>query len=141
MAAEGGAPQPKEFRKIAVFCGASSGSSPVYIEAAKALGEEMVRRGIGLVYGGRCTPNWLRCVADQQILRCRLLQPLAGTRVEAQPAQHVRSLHSKRNCAVACKACVATSTVAPYLARRPPSLAACLQLDALPPWLQAATWD
>ena len=62
MAAEDGAPQPKEFRKIAVFCGASSGSSPVYVEAAKALGEEMVRRGIGLVYGGKCTPGcavWL----------------------------------------------------------------------------------
>lgn len=38
--------------KIAVFCGASAGSSPEYVAAAKALGEEMARRGIGLVYGG-----------------------------------------------------------------------------------------
>ncbi|PRW58826.1 cytokinin riboside 5 -monophosphate phosphoribohydrolase LOG8 [Chlorella sorokiniana] len=52
MAAENGASETKQFKKIAVFCGASSGSSPVYVEAAKALGEEMVRRGIGLVYGG-----------------------------------------------------------------------------------------
>ncbi len=52
MAAENGGLQPREFKKIAVFCGASSGGSPVYVEAAKALGEEMVRRGIGLVYGG-----------------------------------------------------------------------------------------
>jgi uncharacterized protein (TIGR00730 family) len=41
-----------QFKKIAVFCGASSGSDPVYIECAKKLGEEMVRRKIGLVYGG-----------------------------------------------------------------------------------------
>ncbi|KAI7839678.1 hypothetical protein COHA_006487 [Chlorella ohadii] len=52
MAAENGGLQPREFKKIAVFCGASSGGSPVYVEAARALGEEMVRRGIGLVYGG-----------------------------------------------------------------------------------------
>lgn len=38
--------------KIAVFCGASAGNSPEYVAAAKALGEEMARRGIGLVYGG-----------------------------------------------------------------------------------------
>lgn len=41
-----------DIRKIAVFCGASSGTNPVYIQAARALGEEMVRRRIGLVYGG-----------------------------------------------------------------------------------------
>lgn len=41
-----------EFKKIAVFCGASSGTNPVYIQCAKQLGEEMVRRKIGLVYGG-----------------------------------------------------------------------------------------
>ncbi len=44
--------QMPEFKKIAVFCGASSGSDPVYIECARKLGEEMVRRNIGLVYGG-----------------------------------------------------------------------------------------
>ncbi|KAL4860244.1 hypothetical protein ACK3TF_000429 [Chlorella vulgaris] len=40
------------FRRIAVFCGASSGSSPMYVDAAAALGAEMAARGIGLVYGG-----------------------------------------------------------------------------------------
>ena len=43
---------PREFKKIAVFCGASSGSNPVYLQCARQLGEEMVRRRIGLVYGG-----------------------------------------------------------------------------------------
>ncbi len=42
-------------RKIAVFCGASSGNSPEYVECARQLGQEMVRRGIGLVYGGGLT--------------------------------------------------------------------------------------
>lgn len=44
--------QPRTFRRVAVFCGASSGTSPVYIEAARALGHELVKRNIGLVYGG-----------------------------------------------------------------------------------------
>lgn len=42
----------RRFNKIAVFCGASSGSKPEYLECAKALGAEMVKRDIGLVYGG-----------------------------------------------------------------------------------------
>ena len=42
----------RQLNKIAVFCGASSGTSPEYVAAARALGEEMVARGIGLVYGG-----------------------------------------------------------------------------------------
>lgn len=41
-----------KIEKIAVFCGASSGNRDEYLEAARALGEEMVRRKIGLVYGG-----------------------------------------------------------------------------------------
>lgn len=45
--------QVPTFRRIAVFCGASSGSSPMYVEAAAALGAEMAARGIGLVYGVR----------------------------------------------------------------------------------------
>jgi predicted Rossmann-fold nucleotide-binding protein len=45
------APPVRRFKKIAVFCGASSGSNPVYIQAAQQLGEEMAARGIGLVYG------------------------------------------------------------------------------------------
>jgi hypothetical protein len=42
-------------RRIAVFCGASSGNSPEYMEGARQLGQEMVRRGIGLVYGGKAS--------------------------------------------------------------------------------------
>lgn len=35
-----------------MFCGASSGNGEQYLQAARALGEELVRRDIGLVYGG-----------------------------------------------------------------------------------------
>lgn len=38
--------------RVCVFCGASSGRRPLYAEAARAFGEELARRGIGLVYGG-----------------------------------------------------------------------------------------
>jgi uncharacterized protein (TIGR00730 family) len=39
---------------ICVFCGSSTGGQAEYREAAVALGREMVRRKIGLVYGGGC---------------------------------------------------------------------------------------
>jgi uncharacterized protein (TIGR00730 family) len=38
--------------RVCVFCGASSGRTPQYATAARAFGEELARRGIGLVYGG-----------------------------------------------------------------------------------------
>lgn len=39
-------------RRYCVFCGSSAGRRPLYADAARALGAEFVRRGIGLVYGG-----------------------------------------------------------------------------------------
>lgn len=36
----------------AVFCGSSHGDDPAYTRAAERLGEEMVKRNVGLVYGG-----------------------------------------------------------------------------------------
>ncbi|MEC0372897.1 TIGR00730 family Rossman fold protein [Paenibacillus chibensis] len=39
-------------KSVAVFCGSSTGASPVYVEGAKQLGKELARRGITLVYGG-----------------------------------------------------------------------------------------
>src|SRR4051794_4243864 len=37
---------------ICVFCGSAAGTSPAYAEAARHVGEELARRGVGLVYGG-----------------------------------------------------------------------------------------
>ncbi|MEG1041219.1 TIGR00730 family Rossman fold protein [Pseudomonas sp. NUPR-001] len=39
-------------RSVCVFCGASSGVSPAYREAAIALGQAIAQRGLTLVYGG-----------------------------------------------------------------------------------------
>lgn len=39
-------------KRLAVYCGSSMGSDPAFAETAQALGAEMARRGIGLVYGG-----------------------------------------------------------------------------------------
>ena len=39
-------------RRVCVFCGSSSGASPVYLEAARAMGRTLAGRGLGLVYGG-----------------------------------------------------------------------------------------
>jgi uncharacterized protein (TIGR00730 family) len=38
--------------RICVFCGASPGREPEYLAAARAVGEGLAQRGIGLVYGG-----------------------------------------------------------------------------------------
>ena len=38
--------------RVCVFCGASAGSRPAYASAARALGESIAARGLGLVYGG-----------------------------------------------------------------------------------------
>lgn len=39
-------------RRICVFCGSSPGARPAYADAARALGREIVTRGMSLVYGG-----------------------------------------------------------------------------------------
>ena len=39
-------------QRICVFAGSSSGSRPEYLAAARELGQALVRRHVGLVYGG-----------------------------------------------------------------------------------------
>ncbi len=38
--------------RVCVFCGSANGTREVYAEAARALARGLVRRGIGVVYGG-----------------------------------------------------------------------------------------
>jgi hypothetical protein len=38
--------------RVVVFCGSSTGTDPLYRTAAAAMGNELVRLGLGLVYGG-----------------------------------------------------------------------------------------
>ncbi|SEA56081.1 hypothetical protein SAMN05192529_12818 [Arachidicoccus rhizosphaerae] len=41
-----------QLQNITVFCGSSSGQDNIYMEQAYALGTELAKRGIGLIYGG-----------------------------------------------------------------------------------------
>ncbi|RME65222.1 MAG: TIGR00730 family Rossman fold protein, partial [Caldilineae bacterium] len=41
-----------ELSRVCVYCGASNGVNGEYVEAAAALGAELARRRLGLVYGG-----------------------------------------------------------------------------------------
>jgi hypothetical protein len=38
--------------RICVFCGSSTGRSQQYVSAARTVGRQLARRGVGLVYGG-----------------------------------------------------------------------------------------
>lgn len=39
-------------KRLAVYCGSASPINPVYVEAARSVGEALATSGIGLVYGG-----------------------------------------------------------------------------------------
>lgn len=54
-------------KRICVFCGSSSGARPAYLEAARNLGQALVRRNIGLVYGGGSV-GLMGAVADAVLL-------------------------------------------------------------------------
>lgn len=50
-------------KTIAVYCGASTGNNPIYMEQARELGEALALNGIDLVYGG-ATVGCMGAVAD-----------------------------------------------------------------------------
>ena len=39
-------------KRLAIYCGSATPADPIYVEAAAAIGAELARRGIGVVYGG-----------------------------------------------------------------------------------------
>ncbi|MFD0738047.1 TIGR00730 family Rossman fold protein [Lysobacter koreensis] len=39
-------------RTVCVYCGSNAGSKPIYAQRATALGTQLARQGLGLVYGG-----------------------------------------------------------------------------------------
>ena len=49
---EAGTGRTAGFRRVCVFCGSTVGTRPAYAAAARELGQEVARRGLGLVYGG-----------------------------------------------------------------------------------------
>lgn len=81
-----------KFKKVAVFCGASSGTNPAYKECARALGQELVRRRIGLVYGGGlCRPrrrSTVAAAAQRAALHAKL-QACAQPRLHPVPARRL----------------------------------------------------
>lgn len=42
----------QQIKSVCVYCGSQDGSDPVYAAAARAMGDVLADRGIGLVYGG-----------------------------------------------------------------------------------------
>ena len=51
------------FQRLCVFCGSKTGNQAAYVEAARVLGEVLVREGIGLVFGGGRI-GLMRIIAD-----------------------------------------------------------------------------
>jgi uncharacterized protein (TIGR00730 family) len=51
---------------VCVFCGSSTGSNPLFAEAARQLGRGLARRGTGLVYGG-ATVGLMGILADSAL--------------------------------------------------------------------------
>lgn len=43
---------PRSFRRLAVYCGSSSSVDPHFLSAARDVGRQLARTGIGVVYGG-----------------------------------------------------------------------------------------
>lgn len=43
-----------KYKSIALFCGSATGHNPVYVEQARAFGQQMVDKGLTLYYGGGC---------------------------------------------------------------------------------------
>ncbi|HEV2214230.1 MAG TPA: TIGR00730 family Rossman fold protein [Terracidiphilus sp.] len=89
-------------RRIAVYCGSSSGRDALYMVEAKALGAAIARAGMGLVYGGACV-GLMGAVADAALAGGAevigvLPEILAGsevahaglTRLETVPTMHAR---------------------------------------------------
>jgi len=57
-----------DLRRVCVFCGSSSGNRDDYRTATTALAAELVRRSIGVVYGGACV-GLMGLLADEVLAR------------------------------------------------------------------------
>ncbi|MBF0209103.1 MAG: TIGR00730 family Rossman fold protein, partial [Oligoflexia bacterium] len=56
----------KAARNICVFCGANRGRHPAYAEMAYEVGQLLVHKGLGLVYGG-CSIGLMGILADSVV--------------------------------------------------------------------------
>lgn len=62
-----------KLKNVTVFCGSQSGDNPVYERAAFALGANLAKEGIGVVYGGGAV-GLMGAVADGALLKTAKLQ-------------------------------------------------------------------
>jgi hypothetical protein len=60
------ATQEQSCRRVAVYCGSATGTSPAFRADAIALGQGIAAAGLGLVYGGACV-GLMGAVADAAI--------------------------------------------------------------------------
>ena len=85
-------------RRVCVFAGANPGQDPAFLAAARALGTELGKRGIGLVYGGTsiglmgaCADAALAAGSEVQGVLPRLL---TGREIAHQGITELRIVHS-----------------------------------------------
>lgn len=92
-----------KLRRICVFCGSNSGTRQAYADAARATGEALARRGIGLVYGGGGV-GLMGIVADAALAAGGEVIGVIPEALEAREVAHrgltelrvVRSMHERK---------------------------------------------
>jgi uncharacterized protein (TIGR00730 family) len=90
-------------RRICVFCGSSQGNRPEYGIAAQEMGRELVRRNIGLVYGGG-NVGLMGMIADAVLKAGGEVQGVIPENLMAREVGHkrltklhvVRSMHERK---------------------------------------------
>ncbi len=89
--------------RIAVFCGANTGTDPGILEAAQAVGRAIAQRGIGVVYGGGHV-GLMGAVADAALAASgEVIGVIPGFMVEKEQAHEgltelviVRDMHERK---------------------------------------------
>jgi uncharacterized protein (TIGR00730 family) len=90
-------------KRICIFCGSSQGSRPEYGIAAEEMGRELVRRNIGLVYGGG-NVGLMGMIADAVLRAGGEVQGVIPENLMAREVGHkgltklhvVRSMHERK---------------------------------------------
>ena len=90
-------------RRVCVFCGSSPGGQSCYLTAARALGDLLARRGLGLVYGG-ASIGLMGAVADAALSAGGEVTGVIPAALEAKEIAHpgltrlevVSSMHDRK---------------------------------------------
>lgn len=81
-------------KSVCVFCGSRPGVNPAYLEAARALGGELARRGLRLVFGGSVV-GLMGALADAAMAGGADVVGVIPRRIEAKEIAHrgISTLH------------------------------------------------